>query len=504
LGIKSLFLYIVFLLGFSLSLKAQCIVSVNGVTCVNNPIEFESNTPGASNHSWNFNNEGLNNTSSKPVFTFNTTGVKTITYSCVLPNGDPCTTSIQITIKDKPKLRLGFLSPKVQCYDNNLFCIRDSSLSGDNDNCIKSIKYLFSDGELVTKYGSKNNPVSLPSTICKSYDDPQGGAFTLLVEIEDCNGCINKLELPDTMKVELLPSIFANSIESTQKCQGSVDVRFINLSIIQQSKVSKFKWDFGDGTADSTSWDSVKHTYSTGGKLNAVYSPRLIVYTGNGCQQVFNLAEVNVFDINPYIIKNKDSICLGEEIEFKLYPPELQTLIKQEKVRWDLDPGTLYGYDAYNIFNRVGPTIIRCFVSHVCGPYELFDTVIVIGPQAIIEPDFIDKNERYQCSAKDTIHVADHSRFYHNDSNYLNDDSLYSKQAGNLKHAFRINPSTGGYEWIPPYNYNRNDQNVERLWDFDDDYCLPCTTDTKKNQNVGLNCRYSRDSAVQHIYSDWD
>ena len=489
---------------FSFDLKAQCVITVRGVPCIGNPLEFEVSAPGSTNHSWNFNNEGFNNTTNNPTFTFSTLGAKTISLTCKLANGQTCNSSVSVTIKDKPKVRMSLIGNAVQCYENNQFCIRDSSLSGDNDGCIKSIKYLFSDGELITKYGSKNSPVQLPSTICKSYVDPQGGSYTLTVEIEDCNGCIIKDTLPFTMKVELFPSIFANSKLISDRCKGTAITTFYNQSQIDKKDVAKFIWDFGDGTSDSTSWDSVTHSYSAGGKMTAIFSPTLTIITGIGCKRVFNIQEVIIYDFKPYIVKSKDSVCINEVIDFEVYPKELKNYILDDKVRWDFDPGLNYGYESFNMFTHVGPHRISVSLSHVCGPYVVYDTIVVIGPQAKIEPDFILPNERYQCSAEDTVHVVDRSLYYHNDTNYLDDDSLYMKTPGNLRFVFHRDPKSGRIVPFQPYNYDRDKDNVDRLWDFDDGYCIPCTTDRTKNLNVGMNCRYSKDSIDEHFYTDWD
>lgn len=490
---------------YSLECTAQCMFKVKGLPCINNPLEFESTTPGATNHSWNFNNEGFNNTSGKPTFTFTSLGSKQISYTCTLPNGQTCSTFVTIVIKDIPKLRLRLISNPVQCFENNMFCFVDSSLSGDNDNCIKTIKYLFSDNELITKYGSKDNPVKLPLTFCKSYLDPQGGSYDLTVEIEDCNGCIYKQKVPVSMKVELLPSIFANSEEKTDRCKGTVDVKFTNLSQIKKSDVSKFRWIFGDGAVDSTSWDSVYHLYSIGNQMTGIFSPKLQIFTGNGCMREFSLKDVILYNFKPYIVKDKDSVCLNETINFEVFPKEMVEHIKQEKVVWYFDPGLKYGYEASNEFNQVGPYRISVSLQHVCGPFVVFDTVNIIGPRAIIEPEFLDMNERYQCRVKDTVHVADHSHYYHNDNNFLDDDSLVSRTAGNLKFAFRnYKNAEGHHPTIQPYNYNRNKLNVSRVWDFGDPYCQQCTSDRVAGLNVDMNCRYSKDSAEYHVYTDWD
>jgi gliding motility-associated-like protein len=488
----------------NISIFAQCNIVVNGVTCVGNPIEFEVKSPGSSNHLWNFNNEGQNNTTSNPTFTFYSLGTKTITYSCLLADGKTCSATINVVIHDTPHVRLRLLSPPVQCFENNQFCFKDSSLSGNNDGCIKSIKYLFSDGELITKYGSKNNPVQLPDVICKSYTDPQGNEYTLTVEIEDCNGCITKSVYPVKMKVELLPAIFASQSVIADRCHGKANVSFYNKSQIKKSDVVKFYWIFDDGSIDSTSWDSVAHTYNIGGKMTQIFAPKLVIVTGIGCTRTFNLDEVIVYNFEPKIIHDKDSICFGETINFEIIPKELEEYIKPEKVRWNFNPGTNFGYKTFNSYSFIGPSLVSANLSHVCGPYLIYDTVVVIGPKPIIEPDYIDMNERYQCTVKDSVHVVDRSEYYHNDTNIMNDDSMYVELPENLKFVFKFDPQKGRYVSEKPFDYDRDKDNVERIWDFDDPYCLPCTTDRAKNKNVGLNCRYSTDSIDVHGYTDWD
>ncbi|MCC6818490.1 MAG: gliding motility-associated C-terminal domain-containing protein, partial [Bacteroidia bacterium] len=178
--------------------------------------------------------------------------------------------------------------------------------------------------------------------------------------------------------------------------------------------------------------------------------------------------------------------------------------ITDEKVRWSFDPGVNYGFKTFNLFSHLGPHLITATLSHVCGPYVLRDTVNIIGPLAIIEPDFILPNERYQCSATDSVHVTDRSLYYHNDSNMLDEDSMSSQVPGNFKFVMRLNPQTGRIEPFYPYNYDRDKDNVDRLWDFGDTYCLPCTTDRVANLNLGMNCRYSKDTIDVHSYTDWD
>ncbi len=470
--------------------------------CVGNPIAFKSTTPGATNHQWDFNGEGQNNTTANPTFVFLIPGPKTIKYTCTLPNGTQCSNQIGITIKERPKLKLHLLNDSVQCYEKNSFCFVDSSIAGDNTHCVRAIKYLFSDGELITYYGTDTKPVKTPLYFCKKYEDPQGGDYTLEIEIEDCNGCITKQTFPIHMHVAFSPSIFASATFSSTNCQSSVTGSFINKSQLTLKDVKKFKWVFGDGSSDSTSWDSVKHTYSTNGKFVAKFNPKLIIYTSIGCAKIFDLPLITLFDLKPYIYADKDSICSGETVHWKLGSDSLVSILAPGSVNWYTNPGLQKGFEIYQGIGSLGPKMIRCNIQHPCGPYDLYDTLLVIGPNAAIETPFIDEQERYQCQIQDSVHVVDRSTFYHNDLDYTDDDSLAIKKAGGLTHVFK--KVFSDYTSLNAKFQKRKGTNVVRLWNFNDDFCEQCTTDTKKNQNAWLNCRFSRDSAEVHWYTPWD
>ncbi len=55
-----------------------------------------------------------------------------------------------------------------------------------------------------------------------------------------------------------------------------------------------------------------------------------------------------------------------------------------------------------------------------------------------------------------------------------------------------------------PPKTQRHKDHVLRLWDFGDNYAPKCTTDTKKNKNVGLNCNWSLDTLPVHWYTPWE
>jgi len=482
-----------------LVLKAQCNPSYKGVLCIDNPIEFLGNVTGGVQFYWNFNNEGSNNTNLNPIFKFSQAGLKTISFLCIKSNGDTCAGSVQLTIKNRPKINIRLLTDSVQCFEGNVFCFRDSSLSGENSSCIVSIKYLFSDGELISRTGTRFNPVQLPQTICKSINDPQGQSVTLLVEVEDCNGCITRYDYPHALKVDFLPVLFASYNVNAVSCGKEITALFKNASQVNLSDVQSFEWDFGDGNKSNSNWDTISHFYKIGDSLSQSFFPKFKVTTKQGCVNTFKMKKITMFNLKPRIYISKDSSCLGDSFSFKLLPDYMKIFVKSTDVSWRFGTTLIRDYGGSFIFGRLGPHQISMSISHVCGPFIFEDTFKVIGPLSVIEREYlIPQEERFQCVIKDSVHFFDQSKFYHNDSFILDDDSLFRKQAGNLGHSFTNRQPTNYSTFI------RKNDFVDRLWDFGDEYCDACTTDIKANRNTWLNCRYTRTKDPVHWYTPWD
>lgn len=73
-------------------------------------------------------------------------------------------------------------------------------------------------------------------------------------------------------------------------------------------------------------------------------------------------------------------------------------------------------------------------------------------------------------------------------------------------YSFNYDPATrmGDQTAIPRTPSLRYKDHVWRFWDFSDTYAPQCTTDTKANKNVGLNCNFSHDSLPVHWYTPWE
>jgi gliding motility-associated-like protein len=478
---------------------AQCQFTYDGALCEGNPIRFFGSA-GGTTHSWDFGGQGTA-TQQIPSFVFNTPGTYLVRYTTTI-GGSQCQSTLNLQIKPKPQVNLRLLSTPTQCFEGNQFCFVDSSIAVPGSN-LKEMRIVVSDGQLLT-HTYTSQP---PRTFCFNWKDDRGGVVDLVVELEDANGCIQKVNLNGVGLVRARLGIRFTSnrpvrCDSAQAC-------FNNLSNIQLQDVQSFLWEFGDGTTDNTSWGIPQFCKWFRGP--GIYNSKLTVTSKFGCKEEFTFqAAAQVFDVNAEIIADRDSTCISDpEISFRLKngPP-----VGAQNFMWNFgDPpsGPLNvnttSWAPSHVFTGLGPYRIRLQFTHpVCGPRNFFDTIKILGPSSTIEIPFnrIAEHEKYQCVSRDSVRFPNNSSFYHNDNNMNNDDSTFYTPGWGLGHNFT--PLPNGQTSVRANPQVRNRDNVVRLWDFGDNYAPRCTTDTRAGINVGRNCNWSRDSLPVHWYTPWE
>lgn len=493
---------------------AQCSITVTNSPCVGEPVSFECGTVGASNFNWNFNNgEGFNTSQCNPTFTFSSAGSKTVTLTLKLANGNTCNATATVVVKPKPIINIKRIVSKTQCFAGNSFCFTDSSKSGDPGGNICNTKVVFDDG---TQYTFSGNG---PRTFCHKFGDPSGGDYGMTVEVEDCNGCITKQYIPSVAKV--FPSLGLTFSSPRPQACNTVTLCVTNNSAVPFDSIKNFTWDWGDGSttsgvgsnpADQPKWKTVVcKTFTVQGPNGGSFNTKLTVTTNFGCTEsfTFNSSATNLI-IKPIIVASRDSVCTSDkQIDFRLLngpiplggnptwnfgnPPSGPLNIVRQ---WQ---GT------HAAWGRLGPYRVSFSWTHQIGGCAgtVFDTILHLGPQSTIEKpfDWLIDSLRFQCTIKDTVKFKNFSTFYHNDKNMIDDDKTLIIPGGfnsPLEHEFV------GQNPAPNPGEKRGNECTIRVWDFDDDFCEKCTTDTKKGINVGKNCKYSKDSLPQHWYTPWD
>ena len=506
LRFTSLFILTILLLSAK-QLSAQCNITTSGNLCVGDPVQFSCNSVGASGFQWDFNAEGTNNSLCNPTFTFSTPGTKTITLKLKLPNGTNCNTSKTIKINALPVVKFGRVSIKRQCFDNNQFCFFDSTFIPGDSVCI--MDFVFDDG---VKYTFTGNKVK---QICHSFQDPAGGTYGVTVTVRGCNSCTKTVRFNAIAVVQ--PSLGLSFTSAQPKRCDSVILTVTNNSFVDLDSLQSFNWIWDDGTntsGDKTTpglWKTqVSHKYKTQGPNNGNFNVKLTAISKSGCRDTFtfNNAATNII-INPIIISSRDSVCAGDaKITFKLKDSAIigaaNPLFQYE---YPYIPSNITrAWTGAHTFSAPGAYKVNFSFTHVlpgCGR-TISDTIIVIGPQSMIESggsNVISTAQRYQCVITDTVKFSNFSKMYHNDNNFRDDDSTFYTSSGfnaPLGHKFTATASLNSAV------QKRDDTNIFRVWDFGDDYCERCTTDTKNNINVNKNCRYSKDQYPKHLYTDWD
>lgn len=126
--------------------------------------------------------------------------------------------------------RIRMITPDTQCIGNNNFCFTDS-IFPDSGITAKRVTYLFTDGKKIEFKPILNNVV----TICHTFQDPSGGKFGIMIEIEDSSGEIIKQVLMDNMHVIDCNTVGIESIEendifiSMDLDKGTFDLHNVNF-----------------------------------------------------------------------------------------------------------------------------------------------------------------------------------------------------------------------------------------------------------------------------------
>lgn len=504
---------------------AQCTIQYSGSPCVGVPVSFNGSSTGTT-HDWDFNGENSQTGLKNLNYAFKTAGNKVVTYITTI-NGTKCTSTLNLVVRESPKIKLKLQNLYEQCFEKNLFCFTDSTKSG-NGGKITKIKYLVSDGQLF----EYTNP-TLPQTFCFSVKDERGGTFDLYVEVEDEFGCIDTMKLVGAVKVR--EKIGARFTSNKPVACDSVTATINNISRIDKSQVKKITWYWGDGTTSSDWGPTIKKTFYGQG----TYNSKVVIETIDGCKDSFTVqATASVFKSKATIWASKDSTCISDsKIDFGVdeIPSGATGLL------WNFgDPNTgplnfdNRTWSPSHVFSGLGPFLIQLTYSHpICGNKTAFDTIIILGPSSTIEVAFnrIAEFEVFQCpkDVMDTVHFKNFSTFYHNDYDFTDDDSTFYKWNGTLGHTFQKNANgTPRQVWQKPLRNEKNSNGTKsvyagnaspgggndylkrervcavRLWDFSDTYAPKCTTDVTRNKNVFVNCQYSHDTLPTHYYKSWD
>ncbi len=474
----------------------QCKATFTGIPCVGNSLTFSTSATGFSTIIWDFNGEG-NASQSSPAFVFSTAGTKRIFVITTFPNNTTCRDTLEIDVYPLPDISSTLITPISQCLTGNSFCFLDSSaLKG----CVSSIRYLFDDGELI----SRSNPTGV-QTICKVIGGQVDTKVGYRIEVVSCNGCVRSFRSPDSLVVKAPRNVVFVS-NFPEGCDTITGI-FWNNTNIDLSDVERFIWNFGDGTLDSVNWgkNGISHFYNQRGPNNDAFDVTLSVWQKGGCVGTYKLEKAVYNTRSPKGIGLLDSLyCPNDLITLfvdGVYPPTM-------KFTWKVtgspgNPQTFNEESPQFRATKLGPHRVVLTTSHpVCPDNEFYDTFVVIGPLVKIENiligSLIPQEQRYQCRSIDTVYFPNNSNYYYNDKDKSNEDSSF------MVNGVRYFVFDNSLYPVASQRQERKDDNIFRIWDFGDTYAPQCTTQTALGINVDKNCNFSTDRFPKHFYTPWD
>ncbi|MFI5222068.1 MAG: PKD domain-containing protein, partial [Bacteroidia bacterium] len=430
--------------------------------CLGNTVSFSVSVSGGgtiSGYLWNFGNTNTS-TQASPIYQYPAAGTFTPSVKVNFSGGGNCVaTGLPITVFPLPNAKFSFTTSSSQCFKNNLVCITNLSVPGGSSAPVDSGNFNWDDGSSVFFRHT------FGQIFCHSYINPLGGIYSPVLQISDTNGCLSRIVKTDS--ITIYPKMATVSFTSffTPNCPVTPD-KFTNQTNLSKGMVKKFKWNFGDGSYDTTRWDTLTHLYTKTG----VFDATLTVTDIYNCTDSFKLLNAGSnSNLDPLIHVGPSTHQCFRNNQFSIYSanPGAQiswALFNTQNKRIDSSTQNPFRGGPY-VFVNCGNYRIRMYVSYPGSTCKIVvDTFLdVYGPHAIIQNDTLKIKEQIQCQIHDTVH-------------------------------FR-NPL--------PYLHCENDNlSMVQLWNFGDAYAPQCTTDTKNNVNVNMNCNWSKDSMhVWHYYT---
>lgn len=211
--------------------------------------------------SWNFGDpaSGPSNisTAQSPQHTFSAAGTYTVILTVTSTNNCQSTSSQQIVVG--PLLTAAFNAPNVCANTPMSFTDMSSTLSGN----IATWTWDFGDGSPLVN--GQANPTHTYTTT---------GTFTVTLVVTTNTGCIDTVQVPVTTTAPPVPLFVADTLSGC----SPLCVNFTDQSTVGVGSVNAWLWDFGDGSATSTS-QNPSHCYTVPG----TYDVTLTASSGPGC-----------------------------------------------------------------------------------------------------------------------------------------------------------------------------------------------------------------------------
>ena len=242
----------------------------------------------------------------------------TVTFS----DGSTCTATLgfKVRIFDNPVPNFSLPVDTIRLCDTSVkYCFKDASRKGLDKAPISHWLWDFRDG---SPFDTNTNP-------CHSF--PYSNSYKMTLRVTDTNGCSNLFSRLIPVKIlppgiTPKPSFIDSFVIPCNTTQASAF--FTNTTDTAGKFITKFKWDFGDGSSDSctlikkscfSKWSKFSHLYKKAG----TYCPILYITTKYNCSyDSFKFTPcIEILDYKPHPIAIDSNECFpNNNIHFSVNP----------------------------------------------------------------------------------------------------------------------------------------------------------------------------------------
>ena len=251
---------------------------------------FVDGSVGATTWSWNF-GDGNTSTLQNPVHTYGATGSYPVTLTVT---NDTCSHSYTLTVRVIDE-QANFTTADTIICRNQTASFVSAGINGSN---ITNWNWNFGDG-------SSANTDSAATHVYTS-----SGAYNVSLIITDLLGCSDTASRGITVYGPT-----ANfTVSSPVSCLYNNSTTFTNLSTTDGTHpITKWTWNYGDGTIDSSSVSPAIHSYAAAGNYNV----SLLVEDSYGCTGILNQPAGVIISQPDADFYSADTItCTGRPITF--------------------------------------------------------------------------------------------------------------------------------------------------------------------------------------------
>ncbi len=363
----------------------------NTNVCAGQPVTFtDLSFPLTANQSWDF-GDGTTSTATNPVHSYTAAG----TYTVTLTEGsgscqNAVTKTSYITIAASPTA--AFSASQTQSCSAPMAVIFSNTSS---PGCIYT--WDFGDGSAPFTTGSTGN-------FLYNYTIP--GAYTVTLTVTSGNGC-TATEIKNNYIV--ISDLVADFTASPFQGCIPLPVTFTSTSTSTGDPIANYIWDFGNGTATTSSATTI-NTYNTIG----LFSVTLIAETSGGCRDT--ITKINYIQTGSKPIANftvvDPTVCYGTDAEFT----DLSVGADSAFWRFDVNQGTfstpLGATLPYNPVTNLFPDTGTFFVEQIvynngCADTLRIDDIVKILPPKPIFNYQLDCSNLYTATFSDASLAAD-------------------------------------------------------------------------------------------------